>query len=241
MSGKTTLLQEIVQSFPNEIFLKKKFTSRPKRADEGNDEYDFTSEDHIRKLVSDGELLYAGEYHTAHGVWLYGFPKYEKPQKNETYIQAIGYDDAVGLCEADEYWFPEYSMLIHIILDFDTLVSKSDTRNDPAETKRRMNNDIDRYAKLNTSKGITYGLENSALANHGTVVNIYNTKHELSASDIVRLLQYADLDFRDDRVIISSRSMIIKQCQHVRRYDVKDTLISGSLKPAIGHCSHHFK
>lgn len=59
-SGKTTIINALIQKFPNLYSRAKSYTTRPQRKNESG-EYEFVSDEQIRELLHDGRILYIDE------------------------------------------------------------------------------------------------------------------------------------------------------------------------------------
>lgn len=146
-TGKSTLLQEILDTY-SDVELLQKYTTRDMREDEKTIpkkrlEYNFITEENTTFLDNILELSLVNTYHTANGDHLYAFPKYNNPKEDVTYIQVLGADDIIAIMDKGE--FPENALLINITTDKKSVLQKLSKRMDDEESERRYQSDCNNF------------------------------------------------------------------------------------------------
>lgn len=71
-TGKDTIFKELLRTGTIALKTIVPYTTRPIRAGEQNGvEYFFTDENGFQRLLAEGKMIEAREYHTVHGLWRY--------------------------------------------------------------------------------------------------------------------------------------------------------------------------
>lgn len=202
-SGKSTLLNWLIRNCDDStrrLKLLKKWTSRPMRESEipildKFQEYIFTTEEDIDQLEDDGMILFQNKYDSANGVYAYGFPTYNNPNEDYTYIQALGAGDMLTILEND--MLPKKNLLlINMRVDKFSVISKLKNRNDAKETSRRINAD---FRTFSYGYGKLFGLDKNDVLwdrvkgsfhddNGNLYVEVRNHGYKMSIEDIASIL-----------------------------------------------------
>lgn len=242
-SGKSTLLHEYMKSrHKNDLFLQKKYTTRPIRycgQSQELEEYIFVDEPYLHNINNGGGLLHLSKFKISEGVyWCYGFPK-QSDALDKVHIQSIGIGDINRMIELNTIHnvFTRNSLVIILNINPLAVKNKLDNRNNRSESARRYIDD----AKL--LYGREFSVRNNLNPLHGsvgvvlrelgvhsnqsddnmgiTIVEVFNHSYKITAQKMVLMIDFL-LSTTEDRHNFIRLSPEISEISTVTKFDINE-------------------
>ena len=98
-SGKDTIFREIVNKYENKLEKVVLYTTRPKREGERDGvDYNFVTENELKRLENEGKVIEKRSYNTTQGVWTYFTTEFEL-EEDKDYILINTLEGAKSISE----------------------------------------------------------------------------------------------------------------------------------------------
>lgn len=226
--GKSSLVQKMVSDYG--MVIKKKYTTRPKRHNEDKKKYEAeyfkVTEKEMFELDKQGKLLSHISPKTAHGVWHYGIPIYEKVIKDDPHraqIQVLGINDIQNIINIHgNSWFPENSLIITMYADISSICKKLQSRLDTEESIRRLLSDIQLFGEYPETGSVYQQIFNMRNSLKFPLIDIVNYDYELSTDQILSYLSKFEPINKNCHVILNYRDFhgLFYMWQHEYGWDL---------------------
>lgn len=227
-SGKSSLVQKMVSDYG--MTIKKKYTTRPIRHNEDKKKYETeyfkVTEKEMFELDKQGKLLSHIQPETAHGVWHYGIPVYEKVIRDNSYkpqIQVLGINDIQNIINIHgDSWFPENSLMITMYVDTSSIRKKLQSRLDTEESDRRLLSDIQLFGNYPGTGPVYQQIFNMRNSLKFPLIDIVNYDYELSIDQILSYLSEFEPINKNCQAILNYRDFhgLFYMWQHEYGWDL---------------------